>query len=56
MERYGIVRDGLLLWLECRAEADRFVKQYGGRIICEHADEVGESPAGAPAAFPANTA
>ena len=53
MERYGIVRDGLLLWLECRAEADRFVKQYGGRIICEHADEVGESPAGAPAAFPA---
>jgi hypothetical protein len=56
MERYGIVRDGLLLWLECRAEADRFVKQYGGRIICEHADEPAEGPAAGPAGLPTNTA
>ena len=56
MERYGIVRDGLLLWLEGRAEADRLVKHYGGRIICEHADESFEGPVGAPGAAPANTA
>jgi hypothetical protein len=56
MERYGIVRDGLLLWFECRAEAEQFVRQYGGRIVCEHADEVGEGLARAWAAFPANTA
>lgn len=56
MERYGIVRDGSVLWVECRAEADRFVHQYGGRIICEHADERGEGPTSAPAALTANTA
>lgn len=55
MKRYGIVRDGLLLWLECRAEADRLVKQYGGRIICEHADEGGDGAANTPAAVPAKT-
>jgi hypothetical protein len=56
MERYGIVRDGLVLWLECRAEAERFVNRYGGRIICDLVDERGEGRAGAPAALPANTA
>lgn len=35
MERYGVVRDGLVLWVECFAEADRMIKQYGGRLVCE---------------------
>ena len=56
MERYGIVRDGFLLWLDGRAEADRIVKQYGGRIICEPADETAEGLAEAPGALRANTA
>lgn len=56
MERYGIVRDGFLLWLECRAEADRLVKQYGGRIICDHAEESADGTADTPGALPANPA